>query len=747
MKRGLELKRIISVFAVVAFMVLFISCSEPEPQMHTVYFETNGGTWIEYQTVQDGECATKPSDPERIGSTFNGWLYNDSLYDFSSPVVQDLVLTADWTVHSYVVTLDMQTDDVDDMTITAYYGERLNLPAPYRPNYYFAGWYLDFECLTEYDEYNTEYTEPFTLYAKWIGKGVTVEYDANGGELSGDRFVNANYGDFLEKPADPIRKGYIFEGWMYENAEFDFSIPATYNMTLTASWVPKTVNVTFVLNNEENNYSTTVTTGEKLNLPTPKKDGYDFSGWYEDESLSILYDESNSVYDSDLILYAGWKKMIGVSLEFNLPDSVMENELTLMRNGEPFADTVIYMSEGEAIQDPGITLVYDNGTTSVSFLPSWYEDSEHQIPFVFGSPVSDGVVLYASWDILTDDQGTFYVYDSDGLYAWAEAVESSSEKDIGCVLLADITLPEPPQWESNWEPVANGYTGIFEGNNHVISGLKIESTLDYLGLFGMTGYGSEIRNLYMTDVSITGGDYVGTIVAESHGKIINCHVSDVEINAGASVGGICGYGWYQNLISGCTADVLIESKGCAGGICGELYSGNIVGCSSSGNISGKLDVGGILGRTRTDFSSMCVLACYSNATVTTTGEGITRAGGIAGSNAGNLISNYFTGSLSPDSGNGYDAGMICASNTEVIRYGYYSESIYPGVDYNADYYGAVAENVQVVNDEYPWERVKVLLNEGIDAWNDTAADGLKIDYYFEINDVQDESVPLILIHV
>ena len=59
MKRGLELKRIISVFAVVAFMVLFISCSEPEPQMHTVYFETNGGTWIEYQTVQDGECATK----------------------------------------------------------------------------------------------------------------------------------------------------------------------------------------------------------------------------------------------------------------------------------------------------------------------------------------------------------------------------------------------------------------------------------------------------------------------------------------------------------------------------------------------------------------------------------------------------------------------------------------------------------------------------------------------------------------
>ena len=60
---------------------------------HTVTFDSG----VDAQLVADGECAVKPSDPEKDNKFFYGWLTPDGkVFDFSTPITEDLVLTAGW---------------------------------------------------------------------------------------------------------------------------------------------------------------------------------------------------------------------------------------------------------------------------------------------------------------------------------------------------------------------------------------------------------------------------------------------------------------------------------------------------------------------------------------------------------------------------------------------------------------------------------------------------------------------------
>lgn len=75
---------------------------DPEPGIteYTVTFESNGGSEVEAQVIAEGEKVTEPEDPMREGFNFEDW-YLDAeltlLYDFESPVTEDITLYAEWT--------------------------------------------------------------------------------------------------------------------------------------------------------------------------------------------------------------------------------------------------------------------------------------------------------------------------------------------------------------------------------------------------------------------------------------------------------------------------------------------------------------------------------------------------------------------------------------------------------------------------------------------------------------------------
>lgn len=106
---------------------------------------------------------------------------------------------------------------------------------------------------------------------------------------------------------------------------------------------------------------------------------------------------------------------------------------------------------------------------------------------------------------------------------------------------------------SGWEPIRN-FSGIFDGNFYAISNLYINGD-KYVGLFGVVSSTSAIiKNICLTDCSITGVTEVGgicgrmaisTIYHMASSKIINCYVSGNVVATDGSAGGICGY--YYNV--------------------------------------------------------------------------------------------------------------------------------------------------------------------------------------------------------
>ncbi len=89
-----------------------------------------------------------------------------------------------------------------------------------------------------------KYEEPVTPPSHGGGGGggsttrFTVTFDTQGGSAVDKKTVSRNA--TVEKPADPTREGYIFDGWYTDKdctQEYDFDSKVTKNMTLYAKWI------------------------------------------------------------------------------------------------------------------------------------------------------------------------------------------------------------------------------------------------------------------------------------------------------------------------------------------------------------------------------------------------------------------------------------------------------------------------------------------------------------------------------
>ena len=65
----------------------------------------------------------------------------------------------------------------------------------------------------------------------------TVTFDADGGSpRPGAQYIPSPYGRVQRPTTNPVRSGYLFDGWFNGRIAYDFSKPVTSNLTLTAHW-------------------------------------------------------------------------------------------------------------------------------------------------------------------------------------------------------------------------------------------------------------------------------------------------------------------------------------------------------------------------------------------------------------------------------------------------------------------------------------------------------------------------------
>lgn len=142
---------------------------------YSVTFEYDDGSEV-VVSVKEATMVEEPSDPDKVGYLFDGWYDSETseLFDFSTPIVKDVVLKARWIEDvfgdsEYMVTFvwnDGVTDGVYDTQLISP-NKKVSKPIdPEKEKYSFLGWYLDPTTVEKFD-FSTRITSDTILYAKW----------------------------------------------------------------------------------------------------------------------------------------------------------------------------------------------------------------------------------------------------------------------------------------------------------------------------------------------------------------------------------------------------------------------------------------------------------------------------------------------------------------------------------------------------------------------------------------------------
>ncbi len=267
-------------------------------------------------------------------------------------------------------------------------------------------------------------------------------------------------------------------------------------------------------------------------------------------------------------------------------------------------------------------------------------------------------------------------------YDFASSVNSGNDYSDKIIMLgADIVLnSDDSETKTEWIPIGqkegNKFSGVFDGQNHSITGLYISETATtakgtafdgYVGLFGAID-GGTVKNLTVSG-SVTGVAAAGVVARMESGVVENCtsNVTVVGTNNGkaggivcltntgdcrivncvnngriygqtvAGVGGIVAYVNNNTRIENCTntAEIGSINDKYSGGIAAYVTTGpniHINGCENRGTIVAFQEAGGIVGIS-TNISN--ILSCNNSGSVSAGNNG--DAGGIAGSTSQSYV--------------------------------------------------------------------------------------------------------------
>jgi len=229
-------------------------------------------------------------------------------------------------------------------------------------------------------------------------------------------------------------------------------------------------------------------------------------------------------------------------------------------------------------------------------------------------------------------------------------------------LTCDIDLSAAP-YDAGWVPIGNSsniFSGNFDGNGYTVTGMYINTTASYIGLFGYIGSGGEVKNIGISDANIRGSYYTGGLAGYNLGKISNSFTAGM-VSGGNYAGGLVGYNDRNGMVANCYSNCTVSSSSInAGGLAG-YNDGIVTNCHSASGVTASgsppLHIGGIVG---TNGSFGKVEGCYNTGTIT----GSSSIGGIAGTNSGLVINCYNAGTIS-GTGTSY-AGGVAGSNNSLI---------------------------------------------------------------------------------
>lgn len=239
------------------------------------------------------------------------------------------------------------------------------------------------------------------------------------------------------------------------------------------------------------------------------------------------------------------------------------------------------------------------------------------------------------------------------LKAFRDMANAEASSKLCATLTANIDLGG-----ESWTPfepssgyVSEAYAGTFDGANHTIKGLSVNSTSSNgVGLFG-TVCGATIKNLKVEgNVSASSSVFVGGIVGKTQtsATIDSCSfagtVTSTKKNGSAGTAGIVGRVNAGTVtITNCANTAAINgTSAIAAGILGNGGSNKVTieNCYNTGAISGQHYASGICGSSTVKAQTSSIRNCYNSGTITATNGGSYYAG-ITANFKGTISNSYY----------------------------------------------------------------------------------------------------------
>ena len=362
----------------------------------TLAYNANGGTGSKTTTWHmKGSTTTAPAANtfSRTGYTFSGWKTGASSgtsYAAGASVTMNsnITLYAQWTINNHTITRTAPTNgnytikvgdaEAVSTTTTSDYNKTITLTATANTGYHFTGWAVSKAGGGSITPSSSATANPatfsmpdddVTVSASFAPDVYTITYKDQGNVAFSGSHVNTpsthptshTYGTATTLNS-ATKTGYTFGGWYTNSSCTGDAVTSlgatayTANITLYAKWTANTYAVTFdystnggskTSGNDQNNATYDQNT---ISVPTVKKDGYCFNGWYTAASDGVLVIDAEGNLQNSVSSGGTWTDATGkwkktstatVYAQFSIP------EVTLTKSGKglissmPGYDTVV----------------------------------------------------------------------------------------------------------------------------------------------------------------------------------------------------------------------------------------------------------------------------------------------------------------------------------------------------------------------------------------------------------------------
>jgi hypothetical protein len=246
-----------------------------------------------------------------------------------------------------------------------------------------------------------------------------------------------------------------------------------------------------------------------------------------------------------------------------------------------------------------------------------------------------------------------------------------------------------------WEPVGtwrHPFTGSFDGQGYEIEDLFVNRPdKDYVGLFGYVDKGGIIKEIGVTNATVSGKDSVGGLVGRSEGGSVSKSYCTGNVTGEDNVGGLVGWNEGGDVSSSnSTSSVTGEDN--VGGLVGWNDGGDVSSSNSTSSVTGEDNVGGLVGWNE----GGNVSNSYSTGSVI----GGSRVGGLVGctDEESSVSNSYSIGNVTGEDGVG---GLVGFSNKSRVSNSHYDydevlindqNMITVGALFGADFDGWLSKN-------------------------------------------------------